>query len=527
MMNELLGKKFKWTLGILLMVEILSFVAYFFNVGNIIFIGILLSVLGVTLYKLEYGLMIALVELIIGSMGYLFYFDTDGGKISIRMGIWLIIISVWAAKEIKGIIDNRREGKTLKTQFQHLLHFVKNNYLAYFLVLFLFIAWGFTMGILNNNGFSSLFLDANGYAFFLLIFPVYRSISGHQETITEYKYGIPSYLFQVLGIFFAAATWVVIKSLLLLFLFSHKLYQVMDVIYGWIRATQVGEITQMSEGVYRIFFQSHLFLILGFFLLLFLLSKYFFRNYFSIKQLLRTEKYNTIFSFLLLGAIFAVIIISFSRSFWMGTFTGILLWIFFLWKQFYWKRMLTALGGLIIIAGISLGMIVAITSFPYPSPTGQFSATQAVSSRAQQTVSGGAAVASRWSMLPPLWKKIKEAPVLGSGFGATITYRSSDPRILESTVNGKYTTFALEWGWLDIWLKLGALGLICYIMLLGKLFFDGYKLSRTTPRFTDPLITGIAIVVVINFFTPFLNHPLGIGYLILAAAWLDKIRDGA
>ena len=523
-MNRLLGKKFKWTLGILLIAEVLSFAAYFFNAGNIVFIGVLLAALGATLYRLEYGLMIALVELVIGSMGYLFYFDTDGGEISIRMGVWLIILSVWAAKEIRGIIDNKKDGTTLKAQFQYLLYFIKNNYLAYFLVLFLFIIWGVIIGILNNIGFNSLFLDANGYAFFILLFPVYRIISNYKGVSTENEYGIPLFLLRALEIFFAAITWVTIKSLLLLFLFSHQLYDLMNVIYKWVRDTKVGEITQMSEGIYRIFFQSHLFLILGFFLLLFLMSKYFFRNYFSIKQLLKTEKYNITTTFLLLSGVFAVIIIGFSRSFWIGTFTGILLWIFFLWKQFYWKRILTALAGMTLIIGLSLGMIAAITSFPYPSSAGKFSTTKAVSSRAEQTVSGGAAVASRWAMLPPLWKEIKEAPILGSGFGATITYRSSDPRILESTVDGKYTTFALEWGWLDVWLKLGVIGLICYIMLLGKIFFDGYKLSRDTPRFTEPLITGIAIVVVINFFTPFLNHPLGIGYLILTAVWLDKIR---
>ncbi|HMB66045.1 MAG TPA: hypothetical protein VKO42_04160, partial [Patescibacteria group bacterium] len=133
---------------------------------------------------------------------------------------------------------------------------------------------------------------------------------------------------------------------------------------------------------------------------------------------------------------------------------------------------------------------------------------------------------SRWNLLPKLWSEIKETPILGRGFGTTITYRSNDPRVLESTADGQYTTYAFEWGWLDIWLKLGFFGLFCYIFLIGKIILDGLT---NKDLFRSALINGVivslAVIAVINFFTPYLNHPLGLGALMLASIIMDKKRQ--
>ena len=56
---------------------------------------------------------------------------------------------------------------------------------------------------------------------------------------------------------------------------------------------------------------------------------------------------------------------------------------------------------------------------------------------------------------------------MGRGFGATVTYQTRDPRILADNGSGEYTTYAFEWGWLDIWLKLGIFGLAAYFLLIG------------------------------------------------------------
>ena len=179
--------------------------------------------------------------------------------------------------------------------------------------------------------------------------------------------------------------------------------------------------------------------------------------------------------------------------------------------------------GIFILSGIFALFLIAVTvKFPYPDSQTNFNAAKLLSERAK-TVSGEAGVSSRWSLLPELWGEIKKAPIRGQGFGAEVTYKSSDPRVLEKNPDGFYTTYAFEWGWLDVWLKIGFLGLLTYLVLIflivhkiiwpvikeGKFnlnFENGFKLS---------LAVGLAAISIINFFSPYLNHPLGIGYLLL------------
>jgi O-antigen ligase len=207
----------------------------------------------------------------------------------------------------------------------------------------------------------------------------------------------------------------------------------------------------------------------------------------------------------------------------------ILFFIYLIWRKFDLKKIFQISLFFILCASISIGFVALVVKFPYPKPTGGFNTAELLSERASE-IKGEAAVASRWALLPELWKKIKIAPILGKGFGAAVTYKSSDPRILEQNPRGEYTTYAFEWGWLDIWLKLGFLGLMAYLILIGKIVYDGLsKISNAECRMPNAelilgLIIGIAVISVVNIFTPYLNHPLGIGYLILVSAILNKKR---
>ena len=152
---------------------------------------------------------------------------------------------------------------------------------------------------------------------------------------------------------------------------------------------------------------------------------------------------------------------------------------------------------------------------------GGFTATALLSERVSQ-ITGEAGVSSRWALLPELWDKIKQAPILGQGFGSIITYQSSDPRVLQSSPTGEYTTYAFEWGWLDIWLKLGLFGLIAYLSLVGKIIVDGIFRNKAKDKIIYGLTIGIAVISAVSIFSPYMNHPLGIGYLILVSAMLSR-----
>lgn len=517
--KNLFGAKFGIALTLILITEITSYVAYYLQITDIVFFVVVALILGATIYNLGIGLLIALTELVIGSLGYLFYADIIGMEVSIRMSIWLVVIFVWLIKEMSFLFYNRWYGQTFPKQFKQGITFINKGYLSFFVLLFVFIGWGVIQGYLNDNSLPHLFSDFNGYLYLALIFPAYRVATDHQEAL-RHSYFIST----VLQIFTAGIAWIILKSSALLFIFSHNSIFNIELIYDWVRDTGVGEITAMQEGVYRIFFQSHIFVIIGFLFFLFILNSYLFNHHRTFKEFLFTHKIKTLFLFICAAFMFAVTIISFSRSLWVGVIAGLMIWGYFTIREYGWKKSGISLFNLMVIGLLGLGLVTAIVSFPYPDPTGSYNPGKALSSRTQQTTRGGAAVSSRWALLPKLWEEIKKTPIRGQGFGTTVTYKSSDPRVLEENPEGTYTTFAFEWGWLGIWLKLGILGLMCYIAILGRMLIEGLYCKNKNKPLIVSLITGVAMIAVINFFTPYLNHPLGLGYLILLSVFMDKIN---
>jgi len=126
--------------------------------------------------------------------------------------------------------------------------------------------------------------------------------------------------------------------------------------------------------------------------------------------------------------------------------------------------------------------------------------------------------------------KIFKSPLLGFGFGSTVTYRSSDPRVLSDNPSGLYTTYALEWGWLDIWLKIGFIGMAIYLFIIFYLIFKILRGIRNK-EFVDKnfLIIGLSAallsITVLNNFSPYLNHPLGIFFLLILNKFLYIQED--
>jgi len=547
----LFGKKIRITFLFIFLAELFSIFGYLLpDFNNFAFLIIIFLALILSLINLEYGIWIIFAELFIGSKGYLFAFEQDGFLISIRIALWLVIMAVWLGKIISNWINSPVGEKKLQIKF------FKSSYFYYFIILFLFIAWGIINGILNHNGFSNIFFDFNGWLYFTLAFPVY---SVFKKSTTNYfgiqknnsaihakseiqskraKPWIPAFagmtgaarltspINTILQIFTACILWLSFKTLFLLFAFSHNITSITSELYRWTRVTGVGEITQMQGGFYRIFFQSHIFILIGLFVFILLLTKIINKEEENDKKLIISSPAIALAAagyFLLLTLLLSIVLISFSRSFWVGLIIGLLIYWFIdlLVYKTSWKKLFQISGTLLICAIMSIGLIIAIVKFPYPNPTGGFSTAELLSERAGQ-ISGEAGVSSRWALLPELWDEIKQSPILGQGFGATVTYKSSDPRVLESSPTGEYTTYAFEWGWLDIWLKLGLLGLISYLALLTKIIIDGIFRNKAKDKIIYGLTIGLIVISAVSIFSPYMNHPLGIGYLILCAAIINS-----
>ena len=95
--------------------------------------------------------MISHVDKFIGSKGYLLFFEANGLMISIRIALWVVIMSVWLGIFLVDII---------KTKRLNILKYTKIFDLKYLFILFAFILWGLVNGILNNNGYNSIFFDS-------------------------------------------------------------------------------------------------------------------------------------------------------------------------------------------------------------------------------------------------------------------------------------------------------------------------------------------------------------------------------
>jgi len=497
---QFFNNNFKKILLAIAAVEIISLAGHFYPlVSAIAFFAILPLVFVLSLYKLEYGVWVVLAELFIGSKGYLLSWDYGGSEVSIRIALWVVLMSVWFAK----VVNRSIKAKKIDTII------LRSPFAKYFLLLSVFIIWGAIKGFLNNNAFNDIFFDLNGWFYLALIFPVFE-IFYSRENFQKF-----------FPIFTACVVWLAFKTFFLLFVFSHNFSEsFVWEIYRWVRLTGVGEITRVQGGFFRVFLQSQIFAVIGFFIVLVPLIENFLTSPAPFYK--SGKKFWALLS--VAGFQLSVILVSFSRSFWLGTIAGIVLvFIYFAWQKTGFKKMLRA--GLVFISVFAAGALffLLIVKFPYPEPIGGFNTADIFSKRAGE-ISGEAAVSSRWSLLPVLWNQIKKSPVSGQGFGANVTYISNDPRVRESSPTGEYTTFAFEWGWLDIWLKLGVLGMLAYLVLLGAVLKAIVMLKEN--KIIISLGIGLATIIVINAFSPYFNHPLGIGYLIIVAAAVNKFfRD--
>lgn len=501
---NLFGKIFQKTLLFIFLFEIISCLGHFLPIFNTIgFFAVLVFTIILSIYKFEYGFYVLICELFIGSLGRLFSINIFGFSLSIRIALWALIMTLWSIRFFY---------LWYKTRNFPLMHVIKSRYIKFFILLFIFIIWGIVNALLNKNGLGNIFNDFNAWIFFSLIFPSLDIFQTKEESV--------NYFLQILT---ASSLWISIKTFLVVYIFSHQMTFTMTEIYTWIRDTRIGEITNMESGMVRVFFQSHIFVAITSILILFLLTDLIIK-----KSNLKENKKLITQYFLFLSLLSAVNILGLSRSNWAGIIVGIICFFFVIIYFYGFKKIIFPLVLIIFSIGIGFSMIFGTIYFPYPQANNNFDAGSAITDRATK-ISGEAGASSRFSLLPELWESIKENPILGKGFGATVTYKSSDPRILEKDPTGMYTTFSFEWGWLDIWLKIGLLGVLIYLYFLFLFIFGNFisyaKNKKDFPIIEISLLLGLIIICCIHFFSPYMNHPLGIGYFILIVSIFEARKN--
>lgn len=472
---------------LLLLIELLSFLAYFYPILQpFLLLSLFIITLVASLHSLEYGLLISVAELIIGSKGHLFSYALFSFPISLRLVIFTALV-------LASLIYVFRQDWRL----------VYKKILDYplwqpFLLLLGFIAFGLIVALIRGNNFNDIFQDINAWFYLAWIFPL--SLIYLPKISSQQK----ERLYLVAG---AAVTCLALKGLILLFMFSHNLVIVPD-LYLWLRRSGVAEITAMGGGWYRIFIQSQIYLAPAFIMGLW---------YYLSRSLNKKQKIKL---YLFLVLMMTNLIISMSRSFWLAFVLAIAIGIIFTWRN-KWRFYFLNAFHLITITLLSLLLILIIIKFPYPSH-GTAVSMSALSERLE-IESGEAALASRWSLLPALWSEISNSFFFGQGFGANVSYISQDPRVLAQNPNGLYTSYAFEWAYLDTWLKIGFFGLLAF---LAWLFFILGGLIKMSLKEKQIEITALAIalffLMIVNIFTPYLNHPLGLSLVLLSSCFITK-----
>lgn len=482
---------------IIILLELLSFFGWALPAfGNVAMLVIVLLVAIVSIQDLRVGIAITASELAIGSHGYLFAFVQEGLSISLRIGLFLVLCSV-------ALVKAMREKNLMVWS---------SPYRWPLLAMALAVALAIARGAQTGNSFANIFFDANAFLFFASALVLWQGI----KHIDDIRF--------VLSVAFAAVLASTGKALFLLYMFSHKLWWALPETYRWVRDTRIGELTQMTDSFFRIFFQSQIYAVMAFFIVLAFMAWFMHRD--GWRASLRTRSWRMLA--LALVALMASTLISLSRSNWMGMVVAFCVLPLLVWRAGFpiiaWMRN----SALTVIASMVLGLILiaGIILVPFPPAGGSFSGSL-FGSRAL-TFDNEAGVGSRWALLSPLWQAIAKQPIMGQGFGTEVTYTTQDPRLLAQNPTGEYTTFIFEWGYHDLWLKLGLFGLASYAYLLFVLMRAGWHyLGHSEPGSEQILVigllTGVVSLLVTHTTSPYINHPLGISYLLFCAVFIDVL----
>ncbi len=468
-------------MSMILALECLSALAIFSPQWNTFFALCVASILCViATFRPLWALTFLSAEYIIGSKGGLLKYGADAtnnGGINVRVLLFGAFMVGW--------LVNVFWTKSWKSWAS----FLVERWI--YLLLAGMLAYAFIRGwVLGQHTF--LLADANGWGMWLLLLSVLDIAATKARCWREIL--IPGLL--------AASVWMLVETMVLFYFFSHGFFDALGPVYYWIRRTGVGEMTKVlpDAAVYRIFFQSHLYAVV------IVLAGF-------VTSLYGVARMRWMLGVRLLAL--AVVLVSLSRSLWIGLAAGYLFTIIYAFLSlrsqkdkgpYFWKQtLLTEIG----LGTAAMLLVVFVAILPWP-PAQPASLRQVIESRADIQED---AAKSRWKLLPVLQAKIQKHPILGSGFGSTVTYQTHDPRLVASQQR-TYTTFTVEWGWHEFWVKFGVIGIPLMAAVLLLLF---RRVSRSTlpPWFVAVTAGTLAALAVTHVFTPYLNHPLGFFIILL------------
>ena len=461
---NIFNKKFVILLGGFVLFYLLSIGGFYWPIlQSIIFYLLALTMIVLVAWRWQWAMILFLAEWFFGQSGHMFEFY----GLSLGLVLFVVLMAGWLAHKI--------------IKQEQIMFFGRSISVGWLLfVLFLFLA--VLCGYWNHHSESLIVGDALSYSFLLLIFPLIEFL----QVIKNRQWLIRIVAAAILGIG--------IFTILNLLAYSLHLSQVHDSYYWWIRNVLIGKVTDTGQGFFRIVLPAHLWFLPALLVVL--------AAWWQKEVSLKIKKQ------LLLLAIFLslALLINFSRAYFLGLMVGLLLFKIFL----PWRRWLLFLLVVVLVLIVEFNVIYFIT-------TKHWSGFGFLSGRLGTIVQPEDEMSSltRLRILPDLLTNIKNNLLTGVGLGATIAYQDPLSQTLKST-------YYIDWGWLQLLVGVGLLGLVAYLIFLGQIITGLIKKIRA--RFNQTiyvgLLSGLLALMIATLTGPFLFHPLGIFYQLIIISLL-------
>jgi len=322
-----------------------------------------------------------------------------------------------------------------------------------------------SVGILKSNPYLLVIRDLTPILFFLYYF-IMRDILTSEERIRAV---IKLMLFSAMLLSLVGIS---------IYLAGNLMPQYRNYIYTFVN--NIGEVDFRFQSNFGVFHKGYIFVLIS--------SLILFNSLIQEKNLLNSKK---MVSFVILAI---ALILSLTRGFWIA----------FLFSSMFIFLLLKINAKIkFLFVFVSLVIIVLVMLFSLP--------TAICSDIVNRTsdLGGDVSIQRRLHFIPIAANIFLQNPILGSGYGT----------VLPGDVGSH-----LEISYLDILMEQGMIGFMIWGYLIYKVFFHWRKLRRKIPAkkvFLDGLIAGLVGLLIVTGINPFINNPLGIGYLLIIIITLE------
>ncbi len=456
---------FRWQTFWLLVIYFAIRLVSYFLAEHIIIQGILvffiLMLLGILYFKNpEWAWYLVISEIFLGGSGH--YLEFIG--LSIRTLLIGFFLFLWIAHHL-----GQREF------FQHIK--INKQLICILTALFFFLIVSMVNGLYHEHEFIQVVRDILPFTFLFLIFPCYHLF---KQNYTQ------EFLARLIVVFIIGTA---IFSLFTFILFSAGITEIHDSFYTWYRDIDLGKVTDMMQGFFRVVEPGHL-LVVPIILLI-------------TSLLCRNEKHHYMWRLLQLLAII-VLVLNLSRGYFLALIIGLLI---LKYKHQWWKWARES-------ATVIFLVIIMFSGIHLAASNGSSLGWDLFGLRLQSFTNPGIEISTntRLMILPEIINLIKQNPILGVGLGANVTF-------INTATYETMTTPAFDWGYLEMWTEMGIFGALTLIILYAFVaYMLVYKIQKV-PNWHDfdvGLLAGIIAFLVMNITIPALFHVFGILYLIFA-----------